>query len=159
MQIDKMIRSHISQIEPYRPPDLSGVAARAGMEVEELIRLDANENPYGPTPSVTQALVEFSEYGFYPDDRTYAVISEEKMESYFCVAPDPGTRWSLYLDDKASAGAIQSELARRLGDRARITTGLEKKKEYVDDLSQSFAIFNVISTLVALLSGVSILKW
>jgi ABC-type lipoprotein release transport system permease subunit len=98
------------------------------------------------------------EYGFYPDDRTYAVISEEKMEAYFCMVPDPGTRWSLYLDDPSSAGAVKSALSTRLGDRARITTGLEKKREYVDDLSQSFAIFNVISTLVAILSGVSILN-
>ncbi len=67
MQIDKLIRSHIMGIEPYQPPDLNGVAARAGVRVEQLIRLDANENPFGPSPRVAQALAEFAEYGFYPD--------------------------------------------------------------------------------------------
>ena len=65
--MDDPIRPHIAQIEPYLPPDLGGIARRAGVRVEELIRLDANENPYGPSPRVAQALAEFPEYGYYPD--------------------------------------------------------------------------------------------
>jgi len=65
--MDDLIRPHIAQIEPYEPPDLGGTARRAGVRVEELIRLDSNENPYGPSPRVAQALAAFSEYGFYPD--------------------------------------------------------------------------------------------
>ncbi|MHC4942033.1 MAG: ABC transporter permease [Planctomycetota bacterium] len=98
------------------------------------------------------------EYGFYPDDRTFAVISSEKMISYFCVADTPGVRWSLHLDPEASPDQVRAILAARLGDRASIVTGKEKKREYVIDLRRSFAIFNVISTLVAILAGVSILN-
>jgi len=32
-----------------------------------LIRLDANENPFGPSPRVARALAEYPDYGFYPD--------------------------------------------------------------------------------------------
>jgi histidinol-phosphate aminotransferase len=78
-----MIRSHISQIEPYQSPDLDAVAERAGMQVEELIRLDANESPFGPAPAVKQALVRFSGYGFYPDYRRLG----EAVADYAGVTP------------------------------------------------------------------------
>ncbi|HUW14891.1 MAG TPA: histidinol-phosphate transaminase, partial [Anaerolineae bacterium] len=67
LQMDDLIRPHIAGIEPYVPPDLSGMAHLAGVRVEELIRLDSNENPYGPSTRAAQAVAEFTEYGFYPD--------------------------------------------------------------------------------------------
>ena len=58
---------HLETIEPYEPPDLAAVAATAGLSVEQLIRLSANENPFGPAPSAVQALAEYPDYAFYPD--------------------------------------------------------------------------------------------
>lgn len=53
---------------PYAPPaDLEVVAARAGVPPSAIIKLDANENPYGPTPSVRRALAKFDGYHRYPD--------------------------------------------------------------------------------------------
>lgn len=55
-------------------------------EVEQLIRLDANENPYGPSPRVTRALAEFADYHLYPDYRPlreavarYAGVSAQQV--------------------------------------------------------------------------------
>lgn len=53
---------------PYAPPeDLELVAFRAGRPPQAVIKLDANENPYGPSPRVNQALAAFDRYHRYPD--------------------------------------------------------------------------------------------
>lgn len=84
MRLKTLIRSHLGGIEPYEPPDLEAVAARAGMAVEQLIRLDANENPFGPSPRVAQALAEYSGYQFYPDYRAL----RQAVAHYAGVAPE-----------------------------------------------------------------------
>jgi histidinol-phosphate aminotransferase len=58
---------YISRIKPYEPPDIEAAAKRAGVEKEGLIRLIANENPFGPSPRVAGALADFDEYQFHPD--------------------------------------------------------------------------------------------
>ena len=58
----------VEQMAPYAPPeDLEIVAARAGRSADELIKLDANENPYGPSPRVREALAAFDGFHIYPD--------------------------------------------------------------------------------------------
>lgn len=57
----------IEGLQEYAPEPLSEVSQRLGIPPEQLIKLDANENPYGPTPRAAQALREFSEYHRYPD--------------------------------------------------------------------------------------------
>lgn len=68
---------YLETLEPYDPPDLEAAAERAGVEREELIRLVANENPFGPAPGVAQALAEFDEYHFHPD---YNLLREAVAE-------------------------------------------------------------------------------
>ena len=58
----------VQRMAPYAPPEpLEPIAQRAGLDVEELIKLDANENPYGPSPRVAEALARFPSYYRYPD--------------------------------------------------------------------------------------------
>jgi histidinol-phosphate aminotransferase len=58
----------VESMAPYSPPEsLEGIAAKAGRPVAELIKLDANENPYGPSPRVPEALARFDNYHRYPD--------------------------------------------------------------------------------------------
>ncbi len=61
------IHPNLNTIAPYNPPDLSRTAARAGVEVEQLMRLDANENPLGPSPKALEALAAYDGYAFYPE--------------------------------------------------------------------------------------------
>jgi histidinol-phosphate aminotransferase len=75
---------YLEHIEPYQPPDLDTAAARASVAVEDLIRLVANENPYGPSPSVAQALAQFDEYHLHPD---YEPL-REAVARYAGVEPD-----------------------------------------------------------------------
>jgi histidinol-phosphate aminotransferase len=43
------------------------MAERAGIPPEKIIRLNGNENPYGPSPQVAKALGSFRDYNHYPD--------------------------------------------------------------------------------------------
>src|SRR2546428_4844235 len=54
-------RPAVERMEPYAPAE----SARSERPVR--IKLDSNENPYGPSPRVLQALGEFSTYHHYPD--------------------------------------------------------------------------------------------
>ncbi len=60
-------RSH-AQVAPYAPVEPTDVlAARRGLAPDRVIRLDMNENPYGPPLRVQEALASCDEYHRYPD--------------------------------------------------------------------------------------------
>ncbi|MCG8336806.1 MAG: histidinol-phosphate transaminase [Proteobacteria bacterium] len=50
---------------PIEPPDQ--IANRLGLKEEDIIKLDANENPYGTSQEVIAALAEQRYYHIYPD--------------------------------------------------------------------------------------------
>ncbi len=65
---ESLIRPQISGIEGYNPLEpLEGFSARVGLLPEHLVKLDANENPYGPSPRVREALASLERYHIYPD--------------------------------------------------------------------------------------------
>ncbi len=51
--------------EPIEPVEI--VAARLGVPEAEILKLDGNENAYGPSPRVTEALGRYAYYHIYPD--------------------------------------------------------------------------------------------
>ncbi|MDP3063948.1 MAG: histidinol-phosphate transaminase [Chloroflexota bacterium] len=51
--------------EPIEPVDV--LAEELGIPADQILKLDGNENPYGPSPRVRQALAEFDLYHIYPD--------------------------------------------------------------------------------------------
>lgn len=75
---------YLETLEPYEPPDLQTAATRSGLDVEHLIRLDANENPFGALPQAVGALAAYPDYGFYPDYRPL----REAVARYAGVAPE-----------------------------------------------------------------------
>lgn len=63
-----LIRSDIAEMEAYTPIfPFDVVAARLGRAPEDIIKLDANENPYGPSPKVRAALENLRDINIYPD--------------------------------------------------------------------------------------------
>ncbi len=61
-------RAEIEAIPGYEaiePPE--ELARRLHIPVERIIKLDGNENPYGPSPKVLRALAEYRDYHIYPD--------------------------------------------------------------------------------------------
>ena len=67
--IEKLIRSHLVTFGGYAastsPETLKG---KVEVPVESIIKLDANENPYGCSPRVSQALATYPYLNIYPDD-------------------------------------------------------------------------------------------
>jgi histidinol-phosphate aminotransferase len=55
--IDHLLRSDIAALEPYVPvAPIEVLAERLGLPVERIVKLDANESPYGPSPRAAAAL-------------------------------------------------------------------------------------------------------
>jgi histidinol-phosphate aminotransferase len=61
-------RAGVSAMAPYTPVEPPEVwAARLGVPLARLVKLDANENPYGPSPRARAALANLSNVYIYPD--------------------------------------------------------------------------------------------
>ena len=66
--VQKLVRSELDALEAYTPiVPFEVLSERLGLPVEQIIKLDANENPYGPAPAVLEALAEYNFYHIYPD--------------------------------------------------------------------------------------------
>jgi len=66
--VEKMIRANLRSMKAYTPVDPADVLrGRAEVPAEETAKLDGNENPYGCSPRVQQALAVCDIYNRYPD--------------------------------------------------------------------------------------------
>lgn len=66
--IVKFVRSDLAAFGGYVPgKSPETVAKEAGVPAENIIKLDANENPYGCSPRVKKALGSYSYFNVYPD--------------------------------------------------------------------------------------------
>ena len=71
------VRRAIANIAPYSgPDDPEYLAKRLGRPIESIIKLDANENPYGASPLVQEALSTFTGYSVYPDADSFRLDDE-----------------------------------------------------------------------------------
>lgn len=67
-KIDSLIRPNLATLKPYTPIlPFEVLSQQLGRRPEEIIKLDANENPYGPSPLVAEALAEAPYLHIYPD--------------------------------------------------------------------------------------------
>ena len=63
-----MVRSHLRELPPYEPIlPYEVLSETLGIPVEALVKLDANENPYGALPAIQQALGQLAYLHIYPD--------------------------------------------------------------------------------------------
>lgn len=66
--------AHLTSLPPYIPIEpFEVLSARLGRAPEAIIKLDANENPYGPSPLAWQALAELRFPHIYPDPESRAL--------------------------------------------------------------------------------------
>ncbi len=67
--IEKLIRSHLAGFTGYSasisPETLAG---KVDVPVESIVKMNANENPYGCSPRVLRALADSHNLNIYPDD-------------------------------------------------------------------------------------------
>lgn len=68
------IRKHLESLPPYTSIEpFEILSARIGKSPDEIIKLDANENPYGPLPAVGEALGSMDFPHIYPDPESRAL--------------------------------------------------------------------------------------
>ena len=82
-----LIQPHLREMPgyvPIEPPEV--LADRLGVPVERIIKLDGNENPYGPSPRAIEALAACRAYHTYPDPEQRRL--RQALADYLGVAPD-----------------------------------------------------------------------
>ncbi len=80
------VHPHWRDLDPYEaadPPEL--LAERAGTTEADLVKLNANENPYGPSPRTLEALSDIRRVHIYPDPAQTAM--RQALSDYVGVGP------------------------------------------------------------------------
>jgi len=87
MELQRLLRPDIATMEEYTPiVPYEVLARRLGIPEERIIKLDANENPYGPAPQVYEALAACKRYNIYPDPGQ--TLLREAIEPYLGIAKE-----------------------------------------------------------------------
>ena len=82
-----LVLPHLRSLDGYEavdPPEV--LAERAGIPASELVKLDANENPYGPSSKVADALASMKDAHLYPDPAQGAMRAA--VGRYIGLAPE-----------------------------------------------------------------------
>ncbi len=86
MELRKLLRSDLEDLEEYTPvKPLDVLAAEIGLPIARLVKLDANENLYGPHPDVLKAIRE-APFHIYPDPGQEAL--REAIAGFVGADPD-----------------------------------------------------------------------
>lgn len=74
MSVVSLIRPDILTMQPYTPiVPFEVLSARLGRDPQTIIKLDANENPYGPSPKALAAISNLQSHHIYPDPESIAL--------------------------------------------------------------------------------------
>jgi histidinol-phosphate aminotransferase len=77
----QLVRSDIVGMPEYTPIiPLEMLSRQIGLETDQLVKLDGNENAYGPSPRVYEALADYRQYHIYPDPNH--TLLREALEEY-----------------------------------------------------------------------------
>jgi histidinol-phosphate aminotransferase len=82
-----LVRSDLRDLaayQPVEPPDVR--AKRLGVPEQDVLKLDGNENPFGPSPRALEALRQESGYQYYPDPTQTKL--RERLAEYVRVPPE-----------------------------------------------------------------------
>jgi histidinol-phosphate aminotransferase len=91
MEISSLIRKDIEALEGYTPiVPFEALSERLGIAASDLVKLDANENPYGPSPRAIEAVARYPYYAIYPDPdqtplrRALSTYTGQPVERILC---------------------------------------------------------------------------
>lgn len=83
----RLVKDAVERLKPYHPVEApEQLAARLGMPIDQIVKLDSNENPYGCSFKVQEALSTFDRYHHYPDAQ--ARETRERLGAYAGVDPE-----------------------------------------------------------------------
>lgn len=70
-EIERLFRPELVTMQPYTPiHPFEVVSERLGRAPEQIVKLDANENPYGPSPRSVAAMAGYPWLHIYPDPQS-----------------------------------------------------------------------------------------
>ena len=85
--VQDLIVPHLRDLNTYQGVDpMEVLAEQAGIPLDRVIRLNGNENPFGPSPKVVEALGKFQHYNHYPDPAQRRL--REALSEYLEVDPE-----------------------------------------------------------------------
>lgn len=69
--VERLFRPELATMQPYAPiHPFEVVSQRLGRTPEQIVKLDANENPYGPSPRAVEAMAGYPWLHIYPDPQS-----------------------------------------------------------------------------------------
>ncbi len=69
--VERLFRPELATMQPYAPiHPFEVVSQRLGRAPEQIVKLDANENPYGPSPKAVAAMGGYPWLHIYPDPQS-----------------------------------------------------------------------------------------
>ena len=82
-----LIRPDLLKMAGYTPIEPTDVLAeRLGIAPEDVVKLDGNENPFGPSPKALAAIARERDYHIYPDPEQRKV--RDALADYLATTPD-----------------------------------------------------------------------
>ncbi len=85
--VEKLIRPELLKMKAYTPVEPTEVLSQdMGIPVERVTKLDGNENPYGCSPRVLQALAAYPYYHLYPDSEQREI--RKALSQHIGLAPE-----------------------------------------------------------------------
>ncbi len=98
------------------------------------------------------------EFGYFPDDRAFALMALPAFQRAFCVDDSSGAAWVFDVKDGDDANSTKTRILSFLAPRdvqwAR--TAHEMKQDYLRDMNRDFWIFRVVLAMTTLLAFVGL---
>jgi histidinol-phosphate aminotransferase len=87
MDVEALLAPHVRDMEPYTPiVPVDVLSRRLGVPVDRIVKLDANENPYGFSPQARDAIAASRALHIYPDPDQTAL--REAIGGYIGITPE-----------------------------------------------------------------------
>ena len=85
-RLDDMVRSHLLKVDTYSSMDAPEILAqKAGISPNKIIKLNGNENPFGPSPKAVEAVANV-DFHIYPDPNQEKM--REALSGYTGLGPE-----------------------------------------------------------------------
>ena len=130
----------------------SQLAHNMGVAPGDSIMLQSGDGPVAFT-----ILAITDEYGYFLDDRSYAVMDLNRMIEFARLDTSVAKLFTLAIEDNVGEEQIKNDLLDGFGDYVTyITTGKEKKIWTLSGIDRDFVIFEIILAITAVLAGIGV---
>ncbi len=112
----------------------------------------------GPRSLTVDGVID--EFGYYPDDRSFAILESDRMNELFCVTGEEGRQFVARLHPDAKRKPVVAALGKAFPKRtfSWIQSDHDLTHRYVLDRRRDFFIFDVILWMMSALAGVGLLN-